>query len=52
MLQKEFGQSVGFHNHIVFDVLKCGTYIEAAINFWGISEHDMLKNVAKIHKEK
>ena len=47
MSQKEFGQSIGFHNCfqknqscIVFDVSKGGTYIEAAINFWGISEDE------------
>ena len=28
------------------------TYTEAAINFGGISEDDMLKNVAKTLKEK
>ena len=49
MLQKEFGQSIGFHNRfqknkscIVFDVSKGYTYVEAAINFWSISEDDML----------
>ena len=50
MLQKEFGQSIGFHNRFqkkqsffVFDVSKSGMHIEAAINFWGISEDGMLK---------
>ena len=50
MLQKEFGQSICFHDRfqkhqrcIVFDVSKGGMYREAAINFWGISEDDMLK---------
>ena len=59
MLQKEFGQSIGFHNcfqknqsYIVLDVPKGGTYIEAASNFWRISKDDVLKNVAKTLKEK
>ena len=58
MLQNKFRQSISFHNFqknqscIVFDVSKGGTYIEAAINFWGISEDHMLKIVAKILKEK
>ena len=59
MLQKKFGQSIGFHNcfqknqsYIVIDVSRGGTYIEATSNFWRISEDDMLKNVAKTLKEK
>ena len=59
MLQKEFGQSIGFHNcfqknqsYIVLDVPKGGKYIEAASNFWRISKDDVLKNVAKTLKEK
>ena len=59
MLQKEFGQSICFHDRfqkhqrcIVFDVSKGGMYIEATINFWGISENNMLKNVTKILTEK
>ena len=58
MLQKEFGQSVGFHNRfqkkescIVFDVSKGGTYIEVSINFWGISEDDMLKMWPKYQRK-
>ena len=59
MLQKKFGQSIGFHNcfqknqiYIVIDVSRGGTYIEATSNFWRISEDDMLKNVNKTLKEK
>ena len=59
MLQKELSESIGFHNRfqkyqgcIAFDVSNCGKYIVAAINFWVISEDDMLKNVTKILKDK
>ena len=53
ILEKEFGDVVGFHNRfqenqssIVYDVSKGGSYIEAAINAWGISDDDLLRNVA------
>ena len=53
ILKKEFGDVVGFHNRfqenqssIVYDVSKGGSYIEAAINAWGISDDDLLRNVA------
>ena len=45
IIEKEFGDAVGFHNwfqknqsSIVYDVSKGGSYIEAAINAWGISD--------------
>ena len=45
ILEKEFGDAIGFHNRfqknqssIVYDVLKGGSYIQAAINAWGISD--------------
>ena len=54
ILKKEFGDVVGFHNRfqenqssIVYDVSKGGSYIEAAINAWGISDDDLLRNVAR-----
>ena len=53
ILEKEFGYAIGFHNRfqknqssIVYDVSKGGSYIEAAINAWGISDDDLLRNVA------
>ena len=53
ILEKEFGDTIGFHNRfqknqscIVYDVSKGGGYIEAAINPWGISDDDLLRNVA------
>ena len=59
MLEKEFGESIGFHNRlhknescIIYDVSKGGSYIEAAINTWGISDDDLLRNVAGRLKEK
>ena len=45
ILEKEFGDAIGFHNRfqknqssIVYDVLKGSSYIQAAINAWGISD--------------
>ena len=59
MLQKEFGETVGFHNRvhktknaIVYDVLKGGSFIESAVNLWGISIDSMIKHVAKHILEK
>ena len=53
ILEKEFGYAIGFRNRfqknqssIVYDVSKGGSYIEAAINAWGISDDDLLRNVA------
>ena len=53
ILEKEFGDTIGFHNRfqknqscIVYDVSKGSSYIEAAINAWGISDDDVLRNVA------
>ena len=44
MLEKEFGESIGFHNRlhknksaIVYDVSKARSFIELAINFWRVS---------------
>ena len=58
MLQQEFGKSIGFHNRsnknestIVYDVSKGGSFIESAINFWGISIDSMLKHIAKYMRE-
>ena len=59
ILKKEFGDVVGFHNRfqenqssIVYDVSKGGSYIEAAINAWGISDDDLLRNVASRLRKK
>ena len=54
ILQKEFGDAIGFHNRfqknqssIIYNVSKEGSYIEAAINAWIISDDDLLHNVAR-----
>ena len=53
MLQKEFGETIGFHNRvhknksaIVFDVSKRGSFKESTVNFWGISFDSMITHVA------
>ena len=59
ILKKEFGDVVGFHNRfqknqssIVYDASKGGSYIEAAINAWGISDDDLLRNIASRLRKK
>ena len=54
ILEKEFGDAIGFHNRfqknqssIIYNVSKGGSYIEAAINAWIISDNDLLHNVAR-----
>ena len=58
MLQKEFSETIGFHNRlhknqsvIVYDVSKEGSFIESAVNFWRISIASMIKHVAKHTRE-
>ncbi len=54
MLEKEFGDRICFHvrfqknqSTIVYDVSNGGSFIEAAINAWGVSEDNLINNVAK-----
>lgn len=54
LLIKEFGEDIGFHvryhrnkGTIVYDASAGGSYIEAAINSWGVSDNQLLLNVAK-----
>ena len=59
LLQEEFGDKIGFHNRfqkvestLVFDASQGGSFLEAAINSWGIPLEKLLKNVAcRIHEE-
>ena len=53
ILEKEFGDAISFHNRfqknqssVVYDFSKGGSYIEAEINAWRISEDDLLCNIA------
>ena len=53
ILEKEFGDAIGFHNRfqknqssIIYNVSKGGSFIEATINAWRISDDDLLHNVA------
>ena len=59
ILSDEFKEKIGFHNRyhknkstIVYDTESGGTYIEAAINSWGISDEQHINNVARRLKEK
>ena len=59
MLENEFGNRIGFHmrsqvnqSWIVFDVSKGGNFIEAALNSWGISDDDLLYNLAQRMRKK
>lgn len=58
MLQEKFGDRIGFHTRyrknestLVYDTSGGGGYIEAAINSWGITTEQLLKNVAGRLKE-
>ena len=58
MLLKQFGETIGFHDRVhknksavVHDVLKRGSFIESAVNFWGISIDSMIKHVANYIQE-
>lgn len=59
MLQDEFKEELGFHDRfhknqstIVYDASAGGTYIESAIYSWGMSDEQLLNNVAKRLREK
>lgn len=52
MLEKEFGDKIDFHvkfqknqSTIVYDVSNAGSFIEAAINAWGVSQDSLINNV-------
>lgn len=58
MLQEEFGEKIGFHNRyrknesaLVYDTSAGGSYIEAAIYSLGVSDDQLLNNVARRIKE-
>lgn len=53
LITKEFGSEIGFHvryhrnkGTIVYDARSAGSYVEAAINSWGLSDEHLFKNVA------
>ena len=57
--QKEFKDKIGFHDHfhknqstIIYDTSAGGSYIEAAIYSWGISDEQLINNVARLLTEK
>lgn len=54
MLEKEVGDRFGFRvrfqknqSTIVYDVSNGGSFIEVAINTWGVSEDNLIKYVAR-----
>ena len=54
ILEDAFGDELGFHSRfqknestIVYDSKSGGTYIEAAINSWGIDKEHLMNNVAR-----
>jgi len=59
LLQKEFGDSIGFHqrnqknvSELVYDTSAGGTYVEAALSSLGVSNEQLIMNVAKRLKER
>ena len=59
MIEKEFKNKIGFHYHFVkntstiaYNASAGGSYIEAAINSWGVSDEQLLNTVARRLKEK
>ena len=59
MLQNEFKDNIGFldrfhknQSTIVYDASAGGSYIEAAIYYWGISDEQLLNNVARRLRKK
>ncbi len=59
LLQKEFEDKIGFHvrfhknkSTIVYDTSEGGSYIEAAIYSWGVSDEQLLNSVARRLKQK
>lgn len=58
MLQNEFKDKIGFHDRfhknqstIAYDASAGGSYIEAAIYSWGVSNEQLLNNVARRLRE-
>jgi len=58
MLQKEFGENIGFHDRhrknestLVYDTSAGGSYTEAAIYSLGVSDDQLLNNVARRMKD-
>ena len=54
MLEKEFGDCIGFHQRfhsnqstIVYNTSGGGDFIEAAINAWGIDDETLIRNTSK-----
>lgn len=59
MLHNEFHSQIGFHERfrknestLVYDTSAGGTYIEAAIYSWGVSDEQLLNTVARRLKDK
>ena len=59
MLHNEFPTTTGFHDRfhknqstIVYNTSAGGSYVEAAIHSWGISDEQLLNNVARRLKNK
>ena len=59
ILHPEFDEQIGFHNRyqknestLVFDCNKGGTFIEGAINSWGVTNEQLLNTVARRLKDK
>ena len=59
MIEKEFKNKIGFHDRfvkntstIVYNASAGGSYIEVAINSWGVSDEQLLNTVARRLKEK
>ena len=59
MIKKEFKNKIGFHDRfvkntstLVYNASAGGSYIEAAINSWGVSDEQLLNTVARRLKEK
>ena len=54
LLSDEFGEEIGFQNHfqknestLVYDRSNGGTFLEYAVNSWGLNIEDLLRNVAR-----
>ena len=59
MIVKEFKNKIGFHDRfvkntstIVYNASTGGSYIEAAINSWGVNDEQLLNTVARRLREK
>ena len=54
LLSDEFGEEIGFQNYfqknesmLVYDRSNGGTFLESAVNSWGLNIEDLLRNVAR-----